>query len=55
MEFTKENLVSKDILLKAFHHMMIAKATADIYEENRAITKYVHSTSRGHVTMRHEP
>jgi 2-oxoisovalerate dehydrogenase E1 component len=48
MEFTKENMVSKDILLKAFHHMMIAKATADIYEENRAITKYVHSTSRGH-------
>ncbi|SFH86843.1 alpha-ketoacid dehydrogenase subunit alpha/beta [Halpernia frigidisoli] len=48
MEFTKENIVSKDILLKAFHHMMIAKATADIYEENRGITKYVHSTSRGH-------
>lgn len=48
MEFTKENMVSKDILLKAFHHMMLAKATADIYEENRGITKYVHSTSRGH-------
>lgn len=28
--------------------MMLAKAMADIYEENRSITKYVHSTSRGH-------
>ncbi len=28
--------------------MMLAKAMADIYEENRTITKYVHSTSRGH-------
>lgn len=40
--------VSQDILLKAFHHMMLAKAMADIYEENRPICKYVHSTSRGH-------
>ncbi len=28
--------------------MMQAKAMADIYEDNRQITKYVHSTSRGH-------
>lgn len=28
--------------------MMLAKAMADIYEDNRNITKYVHSTSRGH-------
>jgi 2-oxoisovalerate dehydrogenase E1 component len=28
--------------------MMVAKATADVYEENRNICKYVHSTSRGH-------
>lgn len=28
--------------------MMLARAMADIYEENRNITKYVHSTSRGH-------
>ena len=28
--------------------MMLAKAMADIYEENRNICKYVHSTSRGH-------
>ena len=41
-------LVSKEIQLKAFRHMMLAKATADVYEENRALIKYVHSTSRGH-------
>ncbi len=28
--------------------MMLAKAMADIYEENRALVPYVHSTSRGH-------
>ncbi len=28
--------------------MMTAKAMADLYDENRQITKYVHSTSRGH-------
>lgn len=48
MELNTEKVISKEILLQAFHHMMIAKATADIYEENRNITKYVHSTSRGH-------
>ncbi|WP_304342755.1 thiamine pyrophosphate-dependent enzyme [Chryseobacterium koreense] len=47
MELTKEN-ISQEILLKAFNHMMLAKAMADIYEENRNTTKYVHSTSRGH-------
>ena len=47
MEIKKEK-IGKDILLKAYHHMMLAKAMADIYEENRNITKYVHSTSRGH-------
>jgi 2-oxoisovalerate dehydrogenase E1 component len=36
------------LLLKAYTHMMTAKAMADIYEENRPICKYVHSTSRGH-------
>ncbi len=39
---------SKDILLRAYRLMMTAKAMADIYEENRSICKYVHSTSRGH-------
>lgn len=48
MELNTEEKVSQQILLKAYNHMMLAKAMADIYEENRAITKYVHSTSRGH-------
>ncbi len=48
MEIFKKEIVSQDILLKAFKHMMLAKATADVYEENRNICTYVHSTSRGH-------
>jgi len=48
MEIDTKQKVSQDILLKAFNHMMIAKSTADVYEENRNICKYVHSTSRGH-------
>jgi 2-oxoisovalerate dehydrogenase E1 component len=40
--------MDKDTLLKAYRLMMTAKAMADIYDENRQITKYVHSTSRGH-------
>ena len=48
MELDTQPTVSQEILLKAFNHMMLAKAMADIYEENRNITKYVHSTSRGH-------
>lgn len=48
MEIDTKKTVSQEILLKAFNHMMIAKATADVYEENRNICKYVHSTSRGH-------
>lgn len=39
---------SKEILLKAYRLMMTARAMADIYEANRTICKYVHSTSRGH-------
>lgn len=48
MEIGTKKHVSEEILLKAFNHMMLAKAMADIYEENRNITKYVHSTSSGH-------
>ena len=48
MEIDTQQNVSEEILLKAFNHMMLAKAMADIYEENRNICKYVHSTSRGH-------
>ncbi|MHA6697402.1 alpha-ketoacid dehydrogenase subunit alpha/beta [Chryseobacterium sp. A321] len=40
--------ISKQILLKAYEHMMMAKSMADHYEENRALCPYVHSTSRGH-------
>lgn len=36
------------LLLKAFKLMCQAKAMAEIYEANRGICKYVHSTSRGH-------
>ncbi len=37
-----------DIHLKAFKMMAWAKYMALTYDENRSITKYVHSTSRGH-------
>ena len=38
----------KDIMLKAYRLMMTAKAMADVYDANRQVCKYVHSTSRGH-------
>ncbi len=41
-------MLSNDILLKAYRLMMTARAMADIYENNRPVCKYVHSTSRGH-------
>ncbi len=41
-------MVTKDTLLKAYSLMCKARAMAAIYEENRPITKYVHSTSKGH-------
>lgn len=44
----KTETLSNDMLLKAYRLMMTAKAMADIYEANRPICKYVHSTSRGH-------
>ncbi len=40
--------MDKKLLLKAYRLMMTAKALANIYEDNRAICTYVHSTSRGH-------
>lgn len=42
------DMLSKDVLLKAYRLMMTARAMADIYDANRQICKYVHSTSRGH-------
>jgi 2-oxoisovalerate dehydrogenase E1 component len=41
-------MLSKELLLRAYRLMMTARAMAEIYEANRQICKYVHSTSRGH-------
>jgi 2-oxoisovalerate dehydrogenase E1 component len=41
-------MIDTDILLKAYKLMCTAKAMADMYEDNRPICRYVHSTSRGH-------
>ena len=41
-------MLTKELLLKAYRLMMTARAMADIYDANRPICKYVHSTSRGH-------
>ena len=40
--------MDKEILLKAYRLMCTAGAMAKIYEANRQVCKYVHSTSRGH-------
>lgn len=44
----KNTLIDKEILLKAYTLMCKARAMARVYDENRQITKYVHSTSKGH-------
>ncbi|MCU0442441.1 MAG: thiamine pyrophosphate-dependent enzyme [Bacteroidia bacterium] len=41
-------MVKKEILLEAYMHMCEARAMAEVYDANRPICKYVHSTSRGH-------
>ncbi|MBA2250470.1 MAG: tungsten formylmethanofuran dehydrogenase, partial [Chitinophagaceae bacterium] len=41
-------MIELETLLKAYRYMCTAKAMADIYEANRPVCKYVHSTSRGH-------
>lgn len=41
-------MVGKETLLRAWEFICTARAMASIYEENRPITKYVHSTSKGH-------
>lgn len=41
-------MVTKEVLIQAYTLMCKARAMADIYDENRQITKYVHSTSKGH-------
>lgn len=40
--------VDPRILLKAYNLMCMAKRMAEVYDENREICRYVHSTSRGH-------
>ena len=41
-------MTDKNILLKAYSIMCTSRRMAEIYDENRQICKYVHSTSRGH-------
>jgi 2-oxoisovalerate dehydrogenase E1 component len=41
-------MLTKDTLLRAYRLMMTARAMADIYDANRSVCRYVHSTSRGH-------
>lgn len=43
-----KNKPTPQILRKAYELMCTARAMAAIYDENRQITKYVHSTSKGH-------
>src|SRR5919107_614257 len=40
--------MDKNLLLHTYRLMYSVKVMADTYESNRQITKYVHSTSRGH-------
>jgi 2-oxoisovalerate dehydrogenase E1 component len=40
--------MNHDLLRKAFRFMCYAQHMAEIYEKNRSVCKYVHSTSRGH-------
>jgi len=42
------SMITVDILLKAYRLMCTAAEMAATYERNRAVCKYVHSTSRGH-------
>src|SRR5215216_1544949 len=41
-------MVDRNLLLQAYRSMFSVKLMAETYEANRQITKYVHSTSRGH-------
>lgn len=41
-------MTDNSILLRAFRLMCQARVMAETYEANRAVCKYVHSTSRGH-------
>jgi len=41
-------MLTPNILLQAYQLMITAKAMSETYDANRAVCKYVHSTSRGH-------
>src|SRR5829696_3694704 len=41
-------MMDRNLLLQTYRLMYSAKIMAEIYEANRQVTKYVHSTSRGH-------
>ncbi|MCZ2223381.1 MAG: tungsten formylmethanofuran dehydrogenase [Chitinophagales bacterium] len=41
-------MMNPEILLKAYKLMVTAKTMCNIYDNNRTICKYVHSSSRGH-------
>lgn len=41
-------MIDHNLLLRTYRLMYSAKIMAETYEANRTITKYVHSTSRGH-------
>lgn len=41
-------MLNPEILLKAYRLMFTAKTMCNIYDANRSICKYVHSSSRGH-------
>jgi 2-oxoisovalerate dehydrogenase E1 component len=40
--------MDRDLLLRAYRLMYSVQVMAETYEANRSITRYVHSTSRGH-------
>ena len=41
-------MITNEILRNTFKLMCYAQHMAEIYEQNRSVCKYVHSTSRGH-------
>jgi 2-oxoisovalerate dehydrogenase E1 component len=41
-------MIDRNLLLRAYRLMYSVKVMADTYEANRQVTRYVHSTSRGH-------
>ena len=48
LSFKRTTGIDRDLLLRAYRLMYSAKVMAETYEAARSITKYVHSTSRGH-------